>query len=298
MHDGRALAPGLPYVPASFSGELLSSWLRRVAIDYGVDLPHLAWHIGLSVSRASVIDQGLLTNDVRRAASVLRSTPAELRAMMHASPTKVLAPTTLLLQLCLTCRTNHQAMTRAPVSIRTWFELWSVECDHCGTPFSPPGPPHLDRVNPAREEPLWFEGIRNAARAGARKLADFARRPFMTGWSPLTLLRLLSMRLNAGVFRNGTWRDSLTNHRVAELFVPGLASLRSANLIPEPWTAERPVRLVTARTILFAGMAEAFKDRPATVDLLWSVAPGVRNLQFRPLTLHLSRHSDESHVNS
>ena len=168
-----------------------------------------------------MIDQGLSTNDVRRAAAVLRSTPAELRAMMHASPTKVLAPTTLLLQLCLICRANHQAMTRAPVSIRAWFELWSVECDHCSTPFSPPGPPRLDRVNPAREEFVWFESIRNAARAGARKLADFARRPFMTGWSPMILLRLLSMRLSAGVVQDEIWRTNLTNRRLAECAVPG-----------------------------------------------------------------------------
>lgn len=152
--DGRLLSPGLPYVPESFSGELLSSWLRRAAIEYGVDLPHLAGHIGRSVSRAPVIDRGLSTNDVRRAASVLRSTPAGLRGMMHASSVRALAPTTLLLQLCLTCQANHQATTRTPVSIRAWFKLWSIECYHCSTPFSPPGPPHLDRVNPAREEPV------------------------------------------------------------------------------------------------------------------------------------------------
>ena len=295
MHDARLLAPGLPYVPTSFSGELLSSWLRRVAIEYGVDLAYFAEHIGLSVSCAQLIDRGLSTKDVRQAATVLRSTPAELRKMMHVSPAKALAPT-ILLQLCSTCRATHQAKTHTPVSIRAWFELWSIECDQCATTFAPPGPPRLDRVNPAREEPLWFEGIRNAARIGARKLADFARRPFMRGWSPTILLRLLSMRLNAGLFRDGAWSGSLTNRRVAELFVPGLASLWSANLIPEPWTTKRPARLVTARTILLAGMAAAFNDRVATINLLWSVAPGVRNLDFRPLVLSLDKYSEESHV--
>ena len=55
--------------------------------------------------------------------------------------------------------------------------------------------------------------------------------------------------------------------------------------------------LVTARTILFAGMTVAFNDRVATINLLWSVAPGVRDLDFRPLVLSLNKYSEESHVN-
>jgi len=42
----------------------------------------------------------------------------------------------------------------------------------------------------------------------------------------------------------------------AELFVPSLGELALYDiLLPEPWTEQHPVRLVTARTILFAALA-------------------------------------------
>jgi hypothetical protein len=64
----------------------------------------------------------------------------------------------------------------------------------------------------------------------------------------------------------------VTQRRLIELFVPGLAARWRANLIPEPWTNKRPVRLVTARTILLAGMATALDDRAAALGVLTSAA--------------------------
>lgn len=275
-------------------GGRLSSWLRRIAAEYGVDLAHLAEHIGLSVFRPSLIDRGLSTDDVLRAATTLRSAPTNLRAMMHAPPAQMLGPSASLLQLCLTCRADHRATTRVPVAIRAWFKFWSIECDHCGTPFTPPGAPKLDRVNPAREEPLWFHDIRNEARSGARRLADFARRPFRTGWSPLTILRLLSMRFDAVAFHGGRHDSGGAVRRIAELFVPGLTDLWRANLIPEPWTNERPVRLVTARTILLAGMSTVLRDRATAFTSFRSLAPHVWHRDFDPFVTNLSRHLDQS----
>jgi hypothetical protein len=103
-----------------------------------------------------------------------------------------------------------------PVVIRAWFELWQIECQYCQTPFSPPGATKLTRCNPAREDPAWFESLRPPARAGAQLLANFVRRPFSVGVSPITVLRLLSMRFDAsrfahvgiqpGVIHQACWR--------------------------------------------------------------------------------------------
>jgi hypothetical protein len=278
----------LPYVPPCFLGELLSSWLRRIAAEYGVGLAHLASHIGLPVSHASLIDHGLSRHDLHLAASALRLEPGELQAMVHAPHAQGFRPSTSVLQLCLYCQADHKATTRSPVAIRAWFEFWQIECSSCGRPFSPAGGPRLDRVNPAREEPLWFESLRKAARIGARKLADFARRPFATGWSPVIILRLLSMRFDAVAFANGRIRGELAQRRLIELFVPGLAERWRANLIPEPWTRERPVRLVTARTILFAGMATALGGREAALAVLQSVVSHVPHRDFGPLVFDLA----------
>lgn len=285
--------PPLPYVPPCFPGELLSSWLRRVAAEYGVNFPHLASHIGLPISRASLIDHGLSRNDLHRAARVLRLEPGELQVMMHVRNRPGLGPSPTVVQLCLSCQAHHKATTRSPVAIRAWFEFWQIECDSCGRPFSPAGAPKLDRVNPARDEPLWFEDLRRAARIGARKLADFARRPFAAGWSPVIILRLLSMHFDAVAATGGRRRGDVPQRRLAELFVPGLAERWRANLVPEPWTEERPVRLVTARTILLAGVATAFSDRVAALRVLKSAASHVPHRDFGSLVSGLGTNADQ-----
>jgi hypothetical protein len=286
-------SPPLPYTPPPFPGELLSSWLRRIADEYAIDLPHLARHIGLPVCHASQIDRELSLIDLRRAAAALRSETIEIHAMVHSPRFKAFRPSSSLLQLCLICRAVHRQWTRLPVVIRAWFEFWQIECASCGLPFSSPGRLRLDRANPAREDPLWFESLRRAARAGARRLADFARRPFSAGWSPLTVLRLLSMRFDAILFTNTRDRrqraaESLTPRRLVELFVPGLADRWCLNLVPEPWTKERPVRLVTARTILFAGMTEVFGNRIAALAKFHRVAAFVRHSELLSLLSSLS----------
>jgi TniQ len=284
--------PPPPYVPPCFPGELLSSWLRRVAAEYGVELAHLASHVGLPVSRASVIDNGLSRSDLRLAASAMRLEPGELQAMVHVPNALGLGPSASVLQQCSNCRAGHKAAARSLVAIRAWFEYWQIECGSCGRPFSPAGTPRLDRVNPACEEPLWFESPRSAARIGARKLADFARRPFATGWSPVIILRLLSMRFDAVAFADGRLRGDVAQRRLAELFVPGLAERWHENLVPEPWTNARPVRLVTARTILLAGMATALDDRLATLGVFKGAASHVPHRDFGPRVSGLGIHAD------
>jgi hypothetical protein len=171
--------------------------------------------------------------------------------------------------------------------IRAWCELWQIECQHCQTPFSPPGAAELTRCNPARDDPAWFEGLRPAARAGARLLAKFARRP-LAAISPISVLRLLSMRFDADRFAHKpvtshSLTDQLTARRLAELFVPGLSERTRDDLIPKPWTADTPVRLVTARTILLAGMANFLRNRSQALCLVQRASPYVAHRGLDPL---------------
>jgi len=104
--------------------------------------------------------------------------------------------------------------------------------------------------------------------------------PHRESVSPLSILRLLSMRLGPRPSAKPSlpWpnrQNSVSHHCIAELFLPGLRErLDEHPLVPSLWTERRPVRLVTARTVLYAAMADFMADPRAsygrTVDaLVW-----------------------------
>ena len=268
----------LPFVPQPFPGEMLSSWLRRIAAEYGVSLERLAQHFGLSVWRPVHIDHASTRDDIDRTATALSVAPAEIRAMVH-RPLKTavahLREKYRPVQVCTRCRADHVSKTNQPVAIKAWFEYWRIECQQCCLPFSAPGGPNLNWSNPAREEPEWFSQILPLARRGAAHLASFVRRPHRSWPSPVKILRLLSMRLYP--FAQITPAPAWTPRQcIAELFLPDRSErLPEYPLLPELWTEQRPVRLVTARAILFAAMAnflaepkEAYARLVGTLD--WS----------------------------
>ena len=276
----------LPYIPPSFPGELLSSWLRRIAAEYGLELQYLAKHIGMSVSRACAIDDALSAGDLWRIAVALRTHPAELRDMMYRPRTRALRAATPL-QICRQCQRHHRTATHLPVAIRAWFEFWQIECQDCKLPFSPAGAVNLARCNPVREHPAWFEGLRPAARNGARLLAKSARYPYGGGISPTAVLRLVSMRFDAAhcLVADRDLPARFATRRLVELFVPGLSERAEDDLIPEPWTSKKPLRLVTARTILLAGMSSFLRDHRHGLSLIQSAIAYVDHRHLRPLLI-------------
>lgn len=172
--------PPLPYTPCPFPAELLSSWLKRAAAEFGVSLTHLAHHLRPPVSIADKIDVGLKEADVRRVARAIRSSDHGIRAMLR-QPLKVevraLVASRRLIQFCPPCLARHAGMTSEPMAIKAWFEYWQIECAHCRIPFASMAPMNLRRCNLAREDPEWFNQILPAVRMSALRLADFARRP-------------------------------------------------------------------------------------------------------------------------
>jgi len=257
--------PPLPYTPCPLPGELLSSWLKRIAAEFGVTLAHLARHIGLSASTREDIDTALTQADIRKVAAATRLSASEIREMVHrpfSESAKSLVASQRPIQFCARCRAHHGAATSLPVAIKAWFEYWQIECSQCRTPFESLVRPDLRRCNPAREDPEWFNQLLPAAKAGGARLAGFARRPLNVALAPTAVLNLMSMRLGlawwtSGVADYNPHLDWAGSHCIAELFVPGLQQRMSQELIPRTWTTKDPVRLVAARAILLAAM-EAF----------------------------------------
>ncbi len=266
--SGPAIPQPLPYTPCPFPGELLSSWLARIAAEFGVTLAHLADHLGISASTKQRIDTALMEADLRKVAAATRSSTGEVRKMVHRpleDSVRSLVASQRPIQFCARCRARHGSLAAGPVAIRAWFEYWHVECAQCQVPFESAVRPDLRRYNPAREDPQWFDRLLPAAKAGGARLADFAERPHDVALTPSAVLNLMSMRLElaagtrhfAGCGPHLGW-DVV--HYVAELFVPGLRERTSPQLIPQTWTANAPVRLVAARAILLAAMEAFLQD--------------------------------------
>jgi hypothetical protein len=119
--------------------------------------------------------------------------------------------------------------------------------------------------------PHWFAQILPAARIGAAHLFSFARRPFNASLSPVAVLGLMSRPLNPGWRQQDHPSDEEISpwerHSVAELFVPGLRQLtREETLVPALWTEKKPVRPVTARTILLAALSRFIQDPRSLVQ--------------------------------
>lgn len=265
MRQSASVCLGLPFVPRPFPDEMLSSWLWRIAVEYGISLGHLAKHLRLSTSKPAEMDHAPTRDDIERIAAALHVTATDIRKMVHRTlktPVRTLLASRSPIQVCSQCRAHHVRQTEQPVAIKAWFEYWRIECRQCGLPFSPPGGPNLQQSDPLREEPEWFEQILPYARQGAGQLATFVRRPYGALISPIAILQLLSMRLGASAsvapeLKCG-WPDEGPgdHHCVAEFLLPGLRErLSEYPLLPALWTEKSPVRLVTARTILFAAMA-------------------------------------------
>lgn len=261
------ISPPLPYTVPPFPGELLSSWLTRIAADYRISLARLCQHLGVPLVTGSLTDNTFKAADIQRLAASTRSDADDVRRMIRRplQPKAVgLVARCAPIQFCTGCRALHTGATVEPVGIMSWFEFWQFECLECRLPFSTTTNADLHQCNPARDFPEWFSKVLPLARKGGRKLALFARGRFDVDLAPIEVLNLLSKPLRRKLidYRSSYDLNWGKYHRIAELFVPGLRKLSSEHqLMPETWTVRRPVRLVTARAILLAAMA-AFIANP------------------------------------
>lgn len=268
MMPARSRCLPLPQVPDLFPDELLSSWLRRTGVEYGVSIEQLAQHIGISETKSADIDHKLLSNEIGLLASTMRVERAQIRRRLHhplRPAVSSLRAHHAPIQICASCRAMHFVSGARLVVLRAWFEFWRIECQECQKPMSSLGAAILNKCNPALEYPRWFSSVMPIARRGAARLHAFARRPMNVTLSPVSVLCLLSRPLPLKQLENDFLRYG--PYRVADLFVPGLSELtrEEGTLIPETWTTKKPVQLVTARIILLAGLSNFLNDPPASI---------------------------------
>ena len=263
----------LPFIPEPFFDELLSSWLRRIAAEYGMALNQLIEYLQLEASSRASLDYREHPKDCRRIANALRISTKEVDTMTHKplqGAGKQLLSWPFPIQVCRACDAFHRTQTAQKVQLKGWFEYWTLECAACRRPLSPLTRPKLKIANPQREDPGWYSEILTHSRHGASEVMRYARNPRFFAFSPLACLELLSKR--TGPLRYNAYKPNVKlrgilnpeNHCIAELLIPGLSDkLDQSPLIPLRWRSDHPTKDVTARTLLLAALA-LFLANPAS----------------------------------
>ena len=263
----------LPFIPEPFFDELLSSWLRRIAAEYGMELNQLIEYLQLEASSRASLDYREHPKDCRRIANALRISTKEVDTMTHKplqGAGKQLLSWPFPIQVCRACDAFHRTQTAQKVQLKGWFEYWTLECAACRRPLSPLTRPKLKIANPQREDPGWYSEILTHARHGASEVMRYARNPRFFAFSPIACLELLSKRTGPPPYKAHKPNVKLlgilnpANHCIAELLIPGLSDkLDQSPLIPSRWRLDRPIRDVTSRTLLLAALA-IFLANPAS----------------------------------
>lgn len=280
----------LPYVPAAEVGELLSSWLRRIATEYAIALTAFTAHVGLSERRAVYIDHHLTDREIRTLALVTRRSPTDIVTMTHVRLPAAARPFVTRQQPFQTCRSCLQRFQQRglwSVVIKAWHQLWTIECARCQRPFTTADQGAVTAVLDERHDPEWIEDILPLARQGAAHVASFVQRPHAAWWSPLDVLALLSLPALHAIH---CWRTSGTGDdlgsstfraRVVGLLLPGYNQrARKLGHRLQSWTATRPPRTIHDRMTFLAGLARFYEDPKRRIRHVRERLTGVHRRTF------------------
>ena len=101
--------------------------MARPAAAHGVSTGKMPVRRGRTRPTApAILHQDLSADDIQRFALAMRSEPAEICRAMHyrlQPGVRVLRAAWASVQVCLTCRSVHQAESAEPVFVKAWFEF-------------------------------------------------------------------------------------------------------------------------------------------------------------------------------
>jgi hypothetical protein len=209
----------LPVVLPPQADELLSSWINRHAVFYGVAGGHLLRHCSLEAASLRELDLNLSSFDQRRLAHLFRHDPRAIRNMtqMRERPRPPgLIATTRPMQVCRRCVMHHRVEPATHgTRLRSWMEGWRINCPVCGTTMEDARPlDQLTRVDP--DAPLLV-AVTEPARQG-ELLMTRATREGRRGIALIDLMRCLLLPM-ASKLRGTLIANEIP--RLLDIIVPG-----------------------------------------------------------------------------
>ncbi|WP_281932743.1 TniQ family protein [Methylocystis iwaonis] len=260
----------LPVVLPPMTDELLSSWICRHAVFYGVPPVTMLRHCLSDASAMRAIDLGLTTEQGAHIAHTFRTDASIVRRMSFAnfSPESHRLIAAKSMQFCANCR--RQANSNEPEPVRRSQLLgWRITCSQCGSSLSAnEGNAIASPINS-----YWTEALN-----GQRLINDEAEHGVQSWAPPLELARLLLMQ-----------RDPRTTHlkrsgsfRLLGLIVPETDSVVVASQVSLPSPAS-PILPLCVRTALLAGVSIVDREGPAMLGWLQSKTIGQNRTRFSEL---------------
>ena len=250
--------------------ELLSSWVCRHAVFYGVPPVAMLRHCAANASAMRAIDLRLTAEQSARIAHMFRTDASVIRQMSLAnlSPESHRWIAAKSIQFCANC--SRQANSNGPEPVRRNQLLgWRITCSQCGSSLS-------DNEANTIASPInsyWTEALN-----GQRLINDEAELSVQSWAPPMELARLLLMRRDprkTHLKRNGSFR-------LLGLIVPETDAVVVDSEVSLPSSASLilPLRL---RPALLAGVSIVEREGPAMLGWLQSKTIGQNRTRFSEL---------------
>jgi len=264
MTAGRAALRPLPVVLPALRDELLSSWLSRHAVFYGVYGGQLLRRCGVNAPSLRHLDLCLSRNNVHRLAATFRCDPTTIRRMTQLPsgrrPDGLIA-TVRPMQFCGRCIVRHRAVevTRG-ARLRSWMEGWRLSCPVCGGRLKDARP--IDVLTKVDADDPFLASVADLARRGERLVDAVIGKAGPAGVLITALLRLLLAPREA---TSEDRQDRSTIPRLLDAVVPGFdAHLRQHHPgFHRPGTLLLPISIrvpVLAGASIVAARPDAWAD--------------------------------------
>ena len=263
-HDLQA-PQQLPVTLAPCTDELLSSWVARHAVFYGVPPLAMLRHCLPETPSLRATDLNLDDNQILRLAHILCADEATIRRTTFtdiARSSRCLIATDAI-QSCSTC---YPVKTAPRAILRSQLLGWRITCVLCGGLLQDPT---------GNNRPSTFGHYHVTALIGERLLHDEASRKARTWVSPARIAQLLLMRR----VKNPTFGNyEPCRYWVLGALIPDLDDVVDRQSLP---MSSCPILPLYLRPALLAGIAMVERSGPEMLEMLSSQMMGENKARFR-----------------
>lgn len=260
----------LPVVLPPLTDELLSSWICRHAVFYGVLPVTMLQHCLSDAPSMRAIDLRLTAEQGARIAHVFRTDAAIVRQMGFANlcPESHRWIAAKSMQFCANCRRQENSNGPDP-GRRSQLLGWRITCSQCGSPLS-------DNEGNAVASPInsyWNEALN-----GQHLIDDEAQHGVQSWAPPMELARLLLMRRDprtSNAAANG-------NPRLLGAVLPEIDAVLANSRIVLPSPA-KPILPHMLRPALLAAVAILERQGSSMLTQLEAKMIGQNRSRFREL---------------